>query len=284
MIKKIILVFISIVGLSQTNVFAQGFNPPQYPYYQSFDSLVPFQYIEGQAAWLNGDFFGIDPSTVSVYAGRGMAGSQSMSMMLSDNTPTDSIITPLIGSLHAGAYISFYYRIVDVNGQAVSLTGNGGLKLQMKQDIAPDWILIDSISVSNHIESSDYRKIVHTLPTDSINVNFRFSFYQGALGQDLYIDIDSLVVTDDQLITAIQNNNTSNFLIQNNELNQIMIKSNNVNSINGIVNIFDINGKLIHNATLISNNSVDASQWSKGVYFVQVIEQNKHLNKKIIVR
>lgn len=197
MIKKITLIVSIIFSLSSFATFAQGSFPAQYPYYQTFDTLMPFQFIEGQAAWLNGNFFGIDPSTVSVYPNRGISGSLPINdYALSDNMPTDSIITPLIGLLNGGAFISFYYRIVDFNNQGYSVSGNGGFKLQMKQDISTDWILIDSISSTNHSVDSSYKKNYHSYLLDSINVNFRFAFYQGAQGQDFYIDIDSLVISD----------------------------------------------------------------------------------------
>lgn len=285
MIKNYTLLFCLLSTLTFNAAFGQGSNPAQYPYVQGFDSLAPFQFIEGQAGWLNGDFFGVNTSTVSVYPNRGLTGTQSMTMLLNDNAPTDSIITPLIGSIHAGAFISFYYRIVDVNGQLVSLTGNAGFKVQMKQDIGTDWILIDSISASNHVESNNYAKVVQTLPIDSINVNFRLSFYQGNPGQELYIDMDSLVVNDSaQVITSLQTMPAAEISVFNNEANQITIRANQAVNTSGIINIFDINGKLIYNEILKSNNTIDAAQWSKGVYFIQVLEQNKQCNKKIIVR
>lgn len=285
MIKKFTLLFIVILNLSLTDIFAQGGNPPQYPYAQNFDTLIPFQTIEGQAGWLNGDFFGVNPSAVSVYSNRGIAGSQSMTMELNDNFPTDSIITPLIGSLGAGAYISFYYRIVNANNQAVSLTGNGGFKFQMKQDIAFNWIAIDSISASNHIDTSEFRKITYTLPMDSVNVNFRFSFYQGTPGQEIFIDIDSLVVTDTALtVTNVFTMNANNTLIQNNELNQITVKCTDAAAMNSSLNIFDLNGKIVYASVIQTSTSIDAANWSKGVYFVQVTNNREIINKKIIVR
>jgi hypothetical protein len=286
MIKKITLIVSIIFSLSSFATFAQGSFPAQYPYYQTFDTLMPFQFIEGQAAWLNGNFFGIDPSTVSVYPNRGISGSQSMTMLLSDNMPTDSIITPLIGLLNGGAFISFYYRIVDFNNQGYSVSGNGGFKLQMKQDISTDWILIDSISSTNHSVDSSYKKIIHTLPLDSINVNFRFAFYQGAQGQDFYIDIDSLVISDSlTVVTGLQASKPSNFFIQNNEFNQINVNYAEANSMNTSLNIFDLNGRTVYHQKLNSNNTlIDAANWSKGIYFVQIINHQKTFNQKIIVR
>jgi hypothetical protein len=285
MFKKSTLLLIVVTSLFISKAKAQPGVTPQYPYVQAFDSLAPFQPIEGQAGWLNGNFFGIDPSTVSVYPNRGITGSQSMTTVLNDNFPTDSILTPLIGSLQGGAFISYYYRIVDANNQAVSLTGNGGFKIQMKQDVAIDWILVDSISVSNHTDSSDYKKIVLTLPIDSINVNFRFSFYQGNPGQEIYIDIDSLVINDSNLVlTNLHAINSNLITIHNNELNQISIKYLNENIKGGAITIFDLNGKKTFDSMLKTNNLIDAGSWTKGIYFVQVLAENKTFNQKIIVR
>jgi hypothetical protein len=286
MIRKFTFLLIVASVFFINTAKAQPGVPPQYPYTQAFDSLQPFQFIEDQAGWLNGNFIALDPSTVGVYPNRGIGGSQSMTMLLSDNMPTDSIITPLIGSLNAGAFVSFYYRIVDFNNQAVTLSGNGGFKLQMKDANALEWILIDSISTTNHIVDSNYKKIIHSLPIDSINVNFRFAFYQGTPGQDFYIDIDSLVISDTlTVVTGLQTSTPNNFIVQNNEFNQINVNYNDPNSTNTTINIFDLNGRIVHRSRLNSNNKViDASNWNKGVYFVQISDGKNQINKKIIVR
>lgn len=48
--------------------------------------------------------------------------------------------------------------------------------------------------------------------------------------------------------------------------------------------IYDLNGKLIHKVTELSkNNTINTSQWSKGIYTIQVNSNNQSINKKLII-
>ena len=48
--------------------------------------------------------------------------------------------------------------------------------------------------------------------------------------------------------------------------------------------IYDLNGKLIHELTKLSkNNLIDVSQWSKGIYTIQIKSNNQFINKKLII-
>ena len=46
--------------------------------------------------------------------------------------------------------------------------------------------------------------------------------------------------------------------------------------------IYDLNGKLIHEVTELSkSNSINVSQWSKGIYTIQIKKNNQFINKKL---
>ncbi|MBL7937231.1 MAG: T9SS type A sorting domain-containing protein, partial [Bacteroidia bacterium] len=48
--------------------------------------------------------------------------------------------------------------------------------------------------------------------------------------------------------------------------------------------IYDINGKLIHEVNELSKtNSINVSQWSKGIYTVQIKSNNQFINKKLTI-
>lgn len=48
--------------------------------------------------------------------------------------------------------------------------------------------------------------------------------------------------------------------------------------------IYDINGKLIHEVNELSkSNSINVSQWSKGIYTVQIKNNNQFINKKLTI-
>jgi hypothetical protein len=287
MIKKITNLFAAFICLSQMSAFAQPGVTPQYPYFQAFDSLAPFQSIEGQAGWLNGNFFGVDPSTVSVYAARGIDGTYAMSAAVNDFLTTDSILTPLIGDLIATSEISFYYRIVTTNGNLPqTLSNNGGIKLSILPYVGstpePEQEIY-RVSAGNHIDSSGFVKVTSSLSAFAgKTAYFKFSYYLGSPGEDYILDIDSLVINH-PIVTALNNLNSSHVDIIMNGDNQISLKNNSAASLS-LVQIFDINGKLILNTQLKSNINIDTSQWNKGVYLVHIMDQNKSFTKKIIVR
>ncbi len=281
---SILSIFIILFSLS---VKAQPGSNPIFPYYQNFDSLIPGQTIEEQGGW-NVDLVPLGiVNSIEISANRGINGSQSMSINLNDNITTDSTSSPLIGLITANTIIGYSYRIVNSNGLAHTLTGNAGFKILFKQNTSFQWNLIDSISASNHIDSADYRRV--EIPIGAYNFmsgNFRIAFYQGLPGDDFYIDIDSLVVYDPtitSLSSTITNNN--NYIISSNELNQITVSNKNTSVNHSLINIYSVDGKLIYTNNLKNNfNTIDASPWNKGVYFVQINDGKNQINKKIIVR
>ena len=286
MIKKFTLLCISLCGFVNTNSMAQPGSAAQFPYYQNFDSLVPNQTIEEQGGW-NVELVPIGiVNSIEVSANRGINGSQSMSINLNDNKTTDSTSSPLIGLITANAIIGYSYRIVNSNGLAHTLTGNAGFKILFKQNTSLQWNLVDSISASNHIDSADYRRVEIPIGAyNFMNGNFRIAFYQGLPGEDFYIDIDSLVVYDPTITSLNSTINNNNYLISSNELNYITVSNKNTTANYSLINIFSVDGKLVYSSNLKNNNTmIDASQWNKGVYFVQINDGKNQINKKIIVR
>jgi hypothetical protein len=286
MMKKITYLFTLLTVFTAFSAKAQPGVNGIFPYNQNFDTFAPAQIIEGQGGW----FLDLLPfgnvNTIEVAAQRGINSTQSMSMHLTDNTPTDSTCTPLIGLIAANTTFGYSYRILDNLDQPYTLTGNGGFRIQIKQDISPDWITIDSVSLSNHIDSNDYRRIEFPLVGyTGMNVNFRFAFYQGNLGEDFYIDIDSLVVTDPTLtktksIQSAQNNININV----NANNLITVLNNNIDYKNNLISITDLNGKVIFNSTLNSSCNIDAAQWSKGIYLLNITGNEGILTKKLAIQ
>lgn len=288
MIKKITFSIFALTTIWIASAKAQPGITPQYPYIQAFDSLTPFQTIEGQYGWLNGNFFGVDQSTVSVYASRGINNSNAMSTALNNFSLTDSILSPMLGTFTVATELSFYYRIVQPTlNLPQTLAGDGGIKLSILPYLGstpePEQELY-RVSVSNHIDSSGYRKI--TMPLSAFagkTGHIKFSYYQGAPGDDYIADIDSFVVNE-PTVTALINTSNESFAVVINEQNQIIIRNNQAQSNNSMVSIFDLNGKLVYNANLIANKSIDGSFWNKGIYFLQISDAKSTFNTKIIVR
>lgn len=283
MIRKFTLSLTFFVALISFVSKAQPGSNPVFPYFQNFDTLIAGQTIEEQAGW----YVDMIPlgivNAVEISANRGLNASQSMSINLNDNVITDSTTSPLIGPLTANTTIGYSYRIVNSSGLAHTLNGNAGFKIIFKQNTSFQWILVDSISATNHIDSAEYRRI--ELPIGSFNFmsgNFRIAFYQGFPGDDFFIDIDSLVIydptiTNTKLISAASND----IIISCNEWNQISISNKGIESSTQIFSIYNTEGKLVHSGNLRNTiTGIDASQWTKGMYFVQTGKRNQ----KIVIR
>jgi len=288
MIKKITLIIVAITGSLITISKAQPGVTPQYPYIQTFDSLAPFQTIEGQAAWLNGNFFGIDQSTVSVYASRGIDNTQAMSTALNDFLLTDSILTPILGTFTAASELSFYYRVMQPTlNLPHTLTADGGIKLSILPYVGvnpePEQELY-RISSANHVDTNGYRKVTFSLAAfDGKTGHIKFSYYQGTPGDDFMADIDSFVVNE-PTITSIKSINSEKYFVVINEQNQILINIKSDLNQNEAINIFDMSGKTVFSSNGKSNNIIDASIWNKGLYLVQITDGKNRFTKKIMVR
>jgi hypothetical protein len=268
-------------------VKAQPSSGAIFPYYQNFDTLIAGQTIEEQAGWYVDLIpFGII-NAVEISSTRGLNGSQSMSINLNDSIPTDSTSSPLIGPMTANTTFGYSYRIVNNSGLAHTLTGNAGFKILFKQNISTVWNLVDSISVTNHIDDSDFVRIEIPIGTfNGMSGNFRIAFYQGFPGDDFFIDIDSLVIYDPTITNmGLTAENSNDYIISSNDLNQITVSNKGLIAPNNLINIFSVDGKLIYSNNIKNNNTmIDASLWNKGVYFVQINNSKNQFNKKIIVR
>jgi hypothetical protein len=285
MIKKITPLSFLFLFAALVNVSAQPGSGAIFPYYQNFDSLIAGQTIEEQGGW-NVDFipFGI-VNDILVTAQRGINGSNSLTMNMNDTSFTDSTTSPLIGPMTANTTFGFSYRIVDANGQPHSLNGNGGFKIIFKQNISFNWQLVDSISASNHVDSSDYQRVEVPIGTFSgMNGNFRIAFYQGFPGDDYFIDIDSIVVYDPTVTGLKASASNKGFNVSVNSHNEILLSSGNASGAQ-LVEVYSVDGKLMHSANMYQNTlQINAADWSKGVYFVQVSDARSKSSKKIIVR
>jgi hypothetical protein len=288
--NKITYLFIFISSLVANTSKAQpGGGGSIYPYFETFDTLTAFQAIQGQAGWLNGDITGgSSPSGVNVYASRGLNNTQAMTFALNNFSLTDSINTPMIGDIIATSEISFYYRIVlpPPIGLAHTLTGNGGLRLTISPFVGsfsePEQELY-RVSSLNHTDTSGYRKITVPLAAFAGKTgHFRFSYYRGTAGSDFIIDIDSVVVSDPLTTNLNQLPSANNFNLISNH-GQILISSDGNNVSNKVLSVHDINGKLIFNTNFNRNTIINTTQWSKGLYFVELIDERSRFTKKIMI-
>jgi hypothetical protein len=285
MIKKITPLSFLFLFAALINVSAQPGSGAIFPYYQNFDSLIAGQTIEEQGGW-NVDFipFGI-VNDIIVTAQRGLNGSNSLTMNMNDTSFTDSTTSPLIGPITANTTFGFSYRIVDAAGQPHSLNGNGGLKIIFKQNISFNWQLVDSISASNHVDSSEYQRVEVPIGAfNGMNGNFRIAFYQGFPGDDYFIDIDSIVVYDPTVTGLATSTIDMGFNVTMNSQNDVVVSCSDIKNAQ-LIQVYSVDGKLIHSTTMYQNTlHINTANWSKGVYFVQMNDAAKQYSKKIIVR
>ncbi|MEI6349022.1 MAG: T9SS type A sorting domain-containing protein [Bacteroidota bacterium] len=80
------------------------------------------------------------------------------------------------------------------------------------------------------------------------------------------------------------NNNTTNFSIFPNVTNdKIFIKDNFPRSTESIINVFDINGKIVFIGKHNNETTIDVSSFKKGSYIIRIQSNNDIFSKKIIV-
>lgn len=287
MMRKFILLVASLfccglVAQAQPGVTAQ------YPFKQAFDTLTASQTIEGQAGWMNGDFFGANQSNVSVFSGRGINNTQSMSIQLSDNIPTDSVLTPLIGNLTPTSEISLYYRIVDGSSNLPhDLTFNGGFRITIFPYDGPNpepTAEIGRVSMLNHIDSAGYQKITFPLGAyDGKTAYFKFSYFQGNVGDEFIIDMDSVVVNHPVVTTGLSEQIPSTSItVFASEDNEIIFK--NDQTAHTSVQIMDLSGKLIYRGQFYNYMHINTALWSKGMYVIKTTQNSHIAHHKILLR
>lgn len=191
--KKIYLLTIIIIGSLQLKA-------QQYPYLQNFDSYPIFS---SPADWTN------TVAGFQIYPGRGVGATQVLTREFFNLSQTDSIISPLIGSLTGTSMLSFDYRIVEYIGATpLSHTLTAGDKVEIKIINGGTTTTVLTIDLSNHIEDAAYatRNVnLSAFAGNNIGVMIKATWAETP-GSSFFVEVDNFKVQDatgvNELISA----------------------------------------------------------------------------------
>ncbi|BAO75910.1 T9SS type A sorting domain-containing protein [Winogradskyella sp. PG-2] len=112
-----------------------------------------------------------------------------------------------------------------------------------------------------------------------------FAFRQSDSSENEGILVDNLVIAQTFAETVLSTNDfeTTNFSLYPNPTNTGIVNISSSNSDEMNIQIFDMLGKQVKNAT-ISNNSIDVSNLNTGIYLVKITQNNASTTKKLVIR
>ena len=221
---------------------------------------------------------------MKVLSNHGINDLKAICARVSSAVTLDSAITPLIGPLTSTSVLSFQYRIIDQSiypSTPTNLDDGDSIEILISTD-SVNYHTVFLITDNNHNTSFNFvKKKVFLSQYAGSNANFKIRCHYGT-GTSFYVDIDTIAVKNEPQ-TGIGNlgNETSFSLYPNPTSSQFTVCS--LQSFTGGENslkVYDISGREIHSQVVIYDNfQLPASNWSSGVYFVQI----GNLTRKLIV-
>jgi hypothetical protein len=279
--KKFILLFTAITILISSS-FSQPPPPPpgNYPYFEDFESFSGF----------GGTVTGWSGSTLTLqsYSNHGTDGSIGMARNVFHSSNLSSpesinIVSPIVSSLTTTSELRFDYRIVSpaaYPSTAGVLPNDASIIISIGN--APNYTTIYTINASNHTQSTDFSTIVvPLLGYNGASVTVKFEVNRGT-NCDYWVDIDNFRLNNAGTVNTFDSKPSEMDIFYNQ--NGINIYQTNVLNTNNLLNIFDVQGKLVNTFTIDKNNySTGNLNLPKGIYFAHVQTLNKSFSKKIFI-
>jgi hypothetical protein len=283
------LLIIVIFIFTKFNSFAQ--TPPTqpfdflYPFTDNFNNYIANDPIQFYSAWLGGEH------GLAATPDHGVNSTMSLSINFIPTITSDSL-TGAFGPFNSASELSFSYRFVEYAGTAVS----GAYVLNNDDYLSIDFISYpDSVPTQlalinrfNHIESTDFKDIVISLAgiaNDSGFVTFNF---HGVDTLDHWIDMDNIVFSGGTTVTPATSviEKLTNFKIYTDNDRNINIINQTYDPSKGKnwYKVFDLSGKLLSSASFSSRETVNTSNWTSGVYLVEIQNNASIETKKIIIQ
>jgi len=158
------------------------------------------------------------------------------------------------------------------------------------------FFLIDRSGNTPPAEELGRKDVVLVPPFDSVMFITKFEDFADSITPFMY-HCHILMHEDDGMmgqfivkntvtgVSAISFNNTSVMIYPNPTTDLLNIKLDNNTNFEPIdFNVYDIMGKSIYSSILInSHNTINTSDWAKGIYMVELIQNKNSIHKKIIV-
>ena len=283
-----LLIFLLLV-LTKFTAVAQ--NPPVstltfiYPFTDNFNTYLATDPLAFQSIW-QGGYGGL-----GAYPDHGLNNTMDMSINFIPGIISDSI-SGSFGPFNSASLLSFSYRIVEYAGQNVS----NSYSLTNDDYISVDFLSYpDSVSTNiavlnsaNHIASIDFQQInipLTALAGDSGFVSFTF---HGVDTNDHWIDIDNISLSDDPLITSVYPARTGQnpYRIYADNEQGITLMNTAYSSTNQktTFKIYDLNGRILTTDSFNDTHILNTSNWSAGMYFINMQNGSGEQTQKIILQ
>ncbi len=265
-IFTLFLLFSSILIYAQTYPFAEGFEgqPNNFP----------------PAGWAG---------SMKVLSNHGINDNKAICARVSSAVTIDSAITPLIGPLTSQSTIIFKYRAIEYNIYP-STPKDFDVGDQIEMLLSTDGISYQTvylIDMNNHNTSFNFvqKKVFITQFSGSnAYVKIRCSYGNGA---SFYVDIDTFQVRNDPSASGIDVlSDEENISVYPNPANNQVQISNLKFQGEGKLNmkIFDVLGREVYSSKLETLNlKLETSSWLRGIYFIEVSDENKKITRKLII-
>jgi hypothetical protein len=194
-----------------------------------------------------------------------------------------NIVSPIVSSLTSTSELRFDYRIVSpaaYPSTAGVLPNDASIIISIGN--APNYTSIYTINASNHTQSTDFSTIVVPLiGYNGASVTVKFEVNRGT-NCDYWLDIDNFRLNNAGTVNTFDSEPSEMNIFYNQ--NGINIYQTNVLKTNNLLNIFDVQGKLVNTFTIDKNNySTGNLNLPKGIYFANVQTLNKSFSKKIFI-
>lgn len=138
----------------------------------------------------------------SVGSTHGAAGTNGLYANVWSSNQTPSTTSPVIVTPNSPMRVSFDYRLVDYSFSppysAYPLTGDDIIELQVSNDLGVTYTTIYTIDNTNHMTSTDFKKIYVAIDHAMFNGPLKFKFQATWDDGDYFVDIDNFVVEENE--------------------------------------------------------------------------------------
>lgn len=269
--KLFTLLAILAVFSGNNNGFAQT-----YPYAEGFEGLPSGQVPPGWGG------------SMKVLTYHGQNDLKAICARVNSAVLVDSGITPLLGPLTGSTALSFYYRIIDYANYPSNPT-NLDVGDQVEVMLSTDGINYQTvylIDMNNHNPSFNFvkRKVFITQWNGSnAYIKFRCQF---ATGNAFYVDIDTVQVRNDPASTIEPLNDEAQVSVYPNPAHDhVTINASLAAEGKTQLKVFDVLGNTIYSAPFTTVNcQLSTVNWFKGIYFIEVADEQKKITRKLIIQ
>jgi hypothetical protein len=161
---------------------------------------------------------------------------------------------------------------------------NNEQKIYFSQETSANDGMIFTIPVELLLTSDNGADTLITIQPSAANEEFTIDWEYDI--SDITIDPENWILNGEKNLISVGIKEKQSFNVKvypNPVINNLHVKIINGNNSPVRYHIFDISGKLVEKGVFTSDkNSISTENWSKGLFFLEIIQNKSHLYKKII--